>query len=78
MTERVGDTMRALFERTGLSQHEIARLGGLSYATLHAWVNGRRNPSPESVRAIADGLDKRGSDLEQIAAELRRLADATG
>lgn len=70
--------MRDVVERSKIPQAELARLSGISYATLHAWLNGKRNPSPDSLRKVAEGLDRYGSEMQGLAGEVREWLDANG
>ena len=49
----------------------IAEDAGISYDTLWAWKNGRRNPSPENLAKLADALERRGGELTELAKKLR-------
>ena len=53
---------------------KLAADAGISYATLWAWRNGKRNPSPKNLAKLADALDRRGGELSELAAKLRRAA----
>lgn len=48
----------------------------VSSASLYAWANGIRNPPPEKLRRLADVLERRGGELQKLADELRKTADA--
>lgn len=63
--------MRAVVDRSAIPQAELARLAGISYAALHAWLTGRRRPSPDSVRKVADALEAHSGELRGLADELR-------
>ena len=39
-----------------------------------AWRAGLRNPTPENLAALADALERRGSELQELAQELREAA----
>jgi transcriptional regulator with XRE-family HTH domain len=47
---------------------------GLHYNTVWSWKEGRRYPSPENRRKLAEVLEARGEELRRIAEELRREA----
>lgn len=53
---------------------ELADEAGVSYATLRAWADDRRNPSPENLARLADALERRGGELTELARELREAA----
>lgn len=61
-----------MVEESRLSQHQLARDAGMSYAALHAWIIGKRTPRPDSLLQLADGLEARAASLRQLAEELRR------
>ena len=63
----------ALKVATG-SLQEIAEAAGVSYDTLWAWSNGRRNPTPENLAKLADALERRGGELVKLADALRKEA----
>ena len=58
----------------GLSRAQLARDTGLNESTLWAWIVGRRVPEPESLAKLAEGLERRGGELQDLAAELRKAA----
>lgn len=66
--------VQQILERAPLSIDGLAEAAGISRHTLHAWAAGRRNPTPENMRALADALDAQGDELHELAAELRREA----
>lgn len=72
--EELRELIRRVVEESRLSQHQIARDSGMSYAALHAWIIGKRTPRPESLLQLADGLDSRAGALQKLAQELRRAA----
>lgn len=51
---------------------ELAAEVGVSYASLKAWIDGRRNPTPDNLRKLADVFARRGGELQQLAEDLRR------
>lgn len=57
---------------------DLAAEAGVSYASLKAWIDGRRNPTPENLRRLADALDRRGSELQELAKALREEAAGEG
>lgn len=70
--------MRAVVERSKVPQAELARLAGISYATLHAWLNGIRNPSPESMGKVAAALEQHSAELSGLADEVREWVKQHG
>lgn len=73
-SEELRALIRRVVEESRLSQHQLARDAGMSYAALHAWIIGKRTPRPESLLQLADGLDSRAEALQKLARELRRAA----
>ncbi|MBM4326980.1 MAG: helix-turn-helix transcriptional regulator [Deltaproteobacteria bacterium] len=58
--------VRALRERTGLTQEKFAAKLGVTFPTINRWENGRAKPSPLAMKQIEDllrGLGERGEDL---------------
>lgn len=64
---------RALGAITG-GLEQVADEVGVSYNTLWSWKEGRRNPSPENLRKLAEVLERRGGHLRELAGELREAA----
>jgi transcriptional regulator with XRE-family HTH domain len=63
----------ALSETAGDLQ-ALADEVGVSYATLHAWKTGRRNPTTENLARLADAIGARGERMRELAEELRKAA----
>ena len=58
--------VRALRERTGLTQEKFAAKLGVTFPTINRWENGRAKPSPLALKQIEDMLrnqGERGKDL---------------
>lgn len=64
-----------MVEKCGLSQYQLARDSGLSYAALHAWIIGKRAPRPESLLRLAEGLEARAEELQRMAEKVRHEAE---
>ena len=56
----------------------VAKDAGLGRATLEAWISGLRNPSPESLAQVADGLEQRANRLQRLAARIRKALTESG
>ena len=56
------------------SMEELAGETGVTYASLKAWVDGRRNPSPANLVKLADALERRGGEVVKLAEALRKEA----
>lgn len=51
------DRMRTLYQRSGLSYHQIGIISGVSGSTLHNWFEGQtRRPQFATVAAFASSL----------------------
>jgi transcriptional regulator with XRE-family HTH domain len=66
--------VRDIVDASGISQAQLARDAGLSYAALHAWITGIRSPRPRSLVQLAEGLESRSNTLQGLAAGLRSAA----
>ncbi|HEX6368524.1 MAG TPA: helix-turn-helix transcriptional regulator [Longimicrobium sp.] len=64
--------IRRVVEESGISQAQLARDAGLSYAALHAWIIGARSPRSDSLLQLAGGLESRSDALRELAKELRQ------
>jgi transcriptional regulator with XRE-family HTH domain len=62
----VAAAIRAARRRAGLSQHDLARRGGTSQATVSAYENGRKQPTVETFHRL---LAAAGSRLVMEPAE---------
>lgn len=49
--------------RRGLTQEEVARELGVTFATVNAWENGRRRPMPLLARRLAEIAARAGVDV---------------
>jgi DNA-binding transcriptional regulator YiaG len=61
----------------GLSHHQAARVFGVSYAALHSWLVGVRQPSTASLEKIAVGLAAHSEAAAVQALRVRKLLDRT-
>jgi transcriptional regulator with XRE-family HTH domain len=62
--------MKALVEYmkvTGLSQVDLAKRIGVDQGQLNHWLRGRRSPSAENLKRIAE---RTGVSLEKLVADL--------
>ena len=66
--------VKKALERSGLSRAQLARDSEISEAALWSWIKGKRVPDPESLRRLAEGLESRSEELQQLAEELREAA----
>lgn len=73
-SEELRALIRRVADESGLSQYQLARDAGLSYATLHAWIIGARAPRSESLLQLVEGLEARANELRRLAEKVRREA----
>lgn len=66
--------IRSALDLTAGSVDALASELGVSYHTLWGWKAGRRTPSAEAVRHLANTLERRSGELEQVAHQLREAA----
>lgn len=59
----IKSTIRALTDRTGLSQADVARLLGVPVKTLNAWLSGRVTCRHKTMLSLA---------LEALSARLKK------
>jgi transcriptional regulator with XRE-family HTH domain len=52
--DSVGERLRHLRRRLGLSQEQLARRLGVSFATVNRWESGRTQISPKSLATLAE------------------------
>lgn len=71
-TERIQAMVRRIIEQATLDVNGLADEAGISRASLYAWADGRRNPTPENLARLADALDRRSGELAALADELRK------
>lgn len=71
--EKIAEVVRSVIEESGLPRTLIAEDANLSRATLITWLAGTRTPQPETVAQLADGLERRASQLQSLVARLRTV-----
>lgn len=69
--QALGRAIRVAREERGLRRADLAEQAGISYTHLAEVENGKKNPSPSALRAVAAALEVRPF-------ELMALADALG
>lgn len=65
LTETLGERIRRLRKRIGLTQAEVAGRCGVSRRTVNAWEAGRSRPRLCNLRALCDTLSVEESYLLQ-------------
>lgn len=68
--------LKRIITESGLSRAQLARDSDVSEHSLWSWWTGARSPTGESLDKLAEGLDRRGKRLAELAEELR--AEAKG
>jgi len=71
----LSDIISEVFAAAAPKVDDLASVAGVSRATLYAWRNGTRNPSPENLARLADALERRGGELQRLAESLRKAAE---
>ena len=66
--------VKALAHTTG-ELGELAAELGVSYHTLWSWKAGRRAPGPRHIFSLANALERRSGDLQELVEELRKAAE---
>jgi predicted ATPase/DNA-binding XRE family transcriptional regulator len=73
-----GAQLKALRERAGFTQEELATIAGLSVHAISALERGeRRRPHVETVRALSAALDLSGATRDRLVASARAPAHDT-
>ena len=72
--EEVRVLIRKVIAESELPKAVLARDSELSYAALNSWIVGARDPRPESVKQLADGLRARAARLVELAEDLDKAA----
>ena len=55
--EHIGDRVRSVRKRRALTQAELAGAAGISTDTIVKLENGRHEPRPKTIRALANALE---------------------
>lgn len=69
--EELRRLIRRIVTESGVTQQQLARDAGLSYAAVHAWLIGTRAPSAKSLLQLIDGMEARAEELQRLAESLR-------
>lgn len=59
--------IREIVDALQLPQQRLANIMGVSFAAVHAWLNGMRSPKPETLQLVARGLEEYGATVKQMA-----------
>lgn len=68
----LGEAIRQLRTKRGISQEDLAHLAGVTTGTLSVIERGRSNPAWGTVKAIAEALDVSMSELAKLAEKHER------
>jgi CheY-like chemotaxis protein/DNA-binding XRE family transcriptional regulator len=63
MAEFSGQAIREIRQKLGVSQEDLARAIGVSFATVNRWENGRARPSRPAQRLLEDFLRRTGLEF---------------
>jgi len=70
------DLILTIREQLKISQEELAKLIGISFATVNRWENGHSSPNKAAQLRLYDICKERGVDLEEIInKKIRETAD---
>lgn len=68
MTENMGNLVRDLRRRLGMTQEELAHALGITVGTVNRWENGRFRPSKLARATIAEFARRHGVVLKEAPA----------
>ena len=63
MSETIGERLRRLRKKSGLTQEKLADAVGVSLLTLFRWEKGERSPRIDEIKALAKALGVSEADL---------------
>lgn len=66
--------IQEVIEASKVSAAQLAKDANLSEDALYSWTSGRREPQPESLHQLADGLRARADIIRALADKLERAA----
>jgi len=78
MQEHMGDMVRRLRSKLGLTQEELAHELGITVGTVNRWENGRFRPSKLARSTILEFAKKHGILLEQDTATAAAAGNGSG
>lgn len=67
-----GKFLRLLAANVGLSRHQLAARVGVSYASVDNWLDGKNQPEPKHLAALAYVLAPVGVESSQLVVTLKR------
>lgn len=63
MPETIGERLRRLRKKAGLTQEQLAEIAGVSPITISWWENDKYLPKTQSIKALAKALGVSEADL---------------
>jgi hypothetical protein len=76
--EPLTDVIGKVLREAPFAMRQLAADSSLSYDVLRSWRSGRRRPSRGSAQRLAEGLERRGERLLELARELRTATHPGG
>lgn len=73
--DSLAEQVRRVLHEAPFAMRQLAEEAGLSYDVLRSWRSGRRKPGRSSARRLAEGLERRGERLIELARGLREAAE---
>jgi transcriptional regulator with XRE-family HTH domain len=73
-SDELGPRVQAALREAPFAMRQLAAEAGLSYDVLRSWRSGRRRPGRASARRLAEGLERRGERLLELARTLHAAA----
>lgn len=64
----LGEAVRQLREKRGITQERLAQDAGLTTGTISLIERGRSNPAWSTIKALADGLEVSMQEVAALAA----------
>lgn len=72
MEPGIASLIDELLDTTAGRLEDVAAEAGVSYSALYSWATGRRRPSPENLKRLADVATERADRLSDLAHGIRR------
>jgi transcriptional regulator with XRE-family HTH domain len=63
MTTALADKIRSAFERSGLSQRDLATAVGVDESTVSLWLSGERTPRVKNLEKLARAMGLEAREL---------------
>ncbi|MEX1182642.1 MAG: hypothetical protein WEF86_05370 [Gemmatimonadota bacterium] len=73
-SQELSEEVRATLREAPFAMRQLADDAGLSYDVLRSWRSARRRPSRQSAARLADGVQRRGERMLELARKLRAAA----